>query len=392
MLSVGEMEKVRVKRDTLIQYVNQPFFNQFALDMFVRVILKKPMVCQIMGVRDGDPYELDTTNGKIKTTKMLNCMHAGQKKELPISLVSNKPYEADEVSYWCKNMYREDRSLPDSEDLLDYEERRNRNWLQSFVYDDSQVDEMIKESQSSKKRSVNVALSKMHLQEERDLAWEEYRSIEDDEEKNSAYERWEKLREQVQEMEDLEESEKRALMQIQQAGLSKINTRARGVNRSVNKQIDIRKNELSSRPYVRTTYWTMPTNADDDQVDSPRAGEAPLSAGNKALSVDTGGGKGGTFLDDDDAADTPRGDGPTRTRSAEALANATSRAHNTELSVEVDTAMANQKGSKKDEEPTLPVRPANPLKPAASAPAAATAGKVSLSLEEYKRRRGMLQE
>lgn len=68
---------------------------------------------------------------------------------------------------------------------------------------------------------------------------------------------------------------------------------------------------------------------------------------------------------------------------------AVARAHKTELAVEVDTSSHAQQQAKKaaEEAAVLPMRAVNPLKPQIAAQEAGT--KVKLSLEEYKRRRGL---
>jgi hypothetical protein len=73
-------------------------------------------------------------------------------------------------------------------------------------------------------------------------------------------------------------------------------------------------------------------------------------------------------------------------RKEQSVDDALARAVKTELSVKVDTSGSQNQKSKGPEEFVLPQRTVNPLKPAPSA-AAAGSGKVSLSLEEYKRRR-----
>lgn len=73
-------------------------------------------------------------------------------------------------------------------------------------------------------------------------------------------------------------------------------------------------------------------------------------------------------------------------RKEQSVDDALARAVKTELSVKVDTSGSQNLKSKGPEEFVLPQRTINPLKPTPSA-AAAGSGKVSLSLEEYKRRR-----
>ena len=88
------------------------------------------------------------------------------------------------------------------------------------------------------------------------------------------------------------------------------------------------------------------------------------------------------FDEEEDTAPTPT----VAPRKEQSVDDALARAVKTELSVKVDTSGSQNLKSKGPEEFLLPQRTINPLKPTPSA-AAAGSGKVSLSLEEYKRRR-----
>jgi hypothetical protein len=133
-------------------------------------------------------------------------------------------------------------------------EKSKKNW-RAYHYDHDKVDEMI--MQNDKRRPVNVAKDKMRLEDERDMAWEDYKTNEDDDAKEEAYKRWERLREQVQELEEKEEEEKQKLLQVQVPGLRTINARAKVMNRTVTKEskgINLEKNHLSCRPYVSFSF------------------------------------------------------------------------------------------------------------------------------------------
>ena len=113
--------------------------------------------------------------------------------------------------------------------------------------------------QNDKRRPVNVAKDKMRLEDERDMAWEDYKTNDDDDAKEEAYKRWEQLREQVQMLEDKEEEEKQKLLEVQVPGLRTINARAKVMNRTVTKEskgINLEKNHLSCRPYVSFPFFS----------------------------------------------------------------------------------------------------------------------------------------
>jgi hypothetical protein len=59
-------------------------------------------------------------------------------------------------------------------------------YIHTRRYNDDVVEAMLQEAEKNKKRPVNVALNKMQLQEEKELAWEEYKTTQDEEEKNVA--------------------------------------------------------------------------------------------------------------------------------------------------------------------------------------------------------------
>lgn len=198
-------------------------------------------------------------------------------------------------------------------------------------------------------------------------------------------------------MEEKEEEEKQKLLQLQVPGLRTINARAKVMNRTVTKEINLKKNELSCRPYVRplsspvvwretmrdgsvsptpnsqirTTYWSIGEEGDaaaGDAVPEEAAKPAtPKAAEKQKVTKDY-------FFDDDDvpssapaASKTPAAD------------DALARAVKTELKVVVDVSKTQNPTNKGPEEVALPQRTANPLKPAATAAPTAGVGKVPSS-------------
>jgi hypothetical protein len=114
-------------------------------------------------------------------------------------------------------------------------------------------------------------------------------------------------------------------------------------------------------------------DAATDKPATPKAAPASKAPEAKAPKVN--------FFDEED--DTAPAVAPRKEQSVD---DALARAVKTELSVKVDTSGSQNPKTKGPEEFVLPQRTVNPLKPVPSA-AAAGSGKVSLSLEEYKRRR-----
>jgi hypothetical protein len=214
---------------------------------------------------------------------------------------------------------------------------------------------------------------------------------------NDRYERWEKLRQDLQQMLQLEEEQKQKVLQEQARGIAKVNTRNLDANRTVNKRFDLKTNELSTRPYQRTTYWAIssaeaPAEKDLDKAEAPNKPEpqqmgggapAPAADRNRIISEEEL---------NADITGTANSNGHTeapRDR-ASVVEDAVARAHKTELAVEVDTSSSTAAQSKKAEEHMLPVRTVNPLKPAPTNSNATSTSKVALSLEEYRRLRGLI--
>ena len=89
--------------------------------MFVRVHTKnQAMLAQVKGVKEGKEYEVDTGIGHeatFKTRKHLVCAHSTSIQPFPITVMSNKPLDKDNVYTWCKNMSKEKKELPDEDEL-----------------------------------------------------------------------------------------------------------------------------------------------------------------------------------------------------------------------------------------------------------------------------------
>jgi hypothetical protein len=120
-MQVDKIEEVRVSRSRIIEYLKEDFFEEFILDMFVRVHTKnQAMLAQVKGVKEGKEYEVDTGIGheaNFKTRKHLVCAHSTSIQPFPITVMSNKPLDKENVYTWCKNMSRENKDLPDEDDL-----------------------------------------------------------------------------------------------------------------------------------------------------------------------------------------------------------------------------------------------------------------------------------
>lgn len=78
------------------------------------------MLAQVKGVKEGKEYEVETGIGheaNFKTRKHLVCAHSTSIQPFPITVMSNKPLVKDDVYTWCKNMNKENKDLPDDDDL-----------------------------------------------------------------------------------------------------------------------------------------------------------------------------------------------------------------------------------------------------------------------------------
>ena len=280
-----QMEEVRVSRNRLLEYAQAPFFGEFAQGLYVRVSLGVPeqggtqryLLCQVIGVKDKQTeYQVDdpVTKKPVTLRKQLTVSHAGQKKSYSLLTISNKEFEESEVNQWCKNMHKERESLPTADELKELKAKLDKKWKEEFTFTAEITDEIV----SKKKKEIiergagNLTLTKLELEDQMAIAWEEYKELQskptaeqDQEKQDEAYKKWEELKRQVEVYEEAKQSKAKNIEE--KVSMYKvINSRNMTANRTVTKELDFGRNITSTRPYRQTVYFAFGQGAQAGRV------------------------------------------------------------------------------------------------------------------------------
>uniref|UniRef100_A0A7S0HX71 Plus3 domain-containing protein n=1 Tax=Hanusia phi TaxID=3032 RepID=A0A7S0HX71_9CRYP len=393
-VAFDKVEAARVSRDRLLDYVNEPFFGEFVQGLFARVNLgensqgeNRYILCQIIGLKEVDrKYDAicPKTKRKIPLQKLLCVTHAGQQKKIPMTLVSNKAFLNSEVDKWCKDVSVEREKLPTDDELEELKAKLEKRWKEQFKYDTEIVEQMLNENQKKGRTSGNVALNKLCLHDEMEEAWEDYKQLADadPEKKDAAYQRWEDLRERVNELER-KEKEQQETAQKGYKSVNKINQRNHLANRTVSKKLESSRNITCTRHYQQTVYFQFGGKGEDADArkiaeDDRFKGEAMKASEPTKSGLDVE-----AEIDDDDEEEKllllKKSSAPSSEMSS-SHSLIIKQAHAEHLDLEIDMS-----ATKKQDDAPLLVRTVNPLKPVDNVKVSSGGGK-KLSLDDYKRR------
>mmetsp|Transcript_85878 Transcript_85878/g.229022 ORF Transcript_85878/g.229022 Transcript_85878/m.229022 type:complete len:229 (+) Transcript_85878:1502-2188(+) len=198
-------------------------------------------------------------------------------------------------------------------------------------------------------------------------AWEDYQACPvDDANRDKLYDKWQQLGERISEFQKRETEKKQAIQRITH-NVALINTQNKSNNRSVNRKIEIRTNDTTSRPYVMTSYWDLGSQAQNDKPKAPKAAASDAVA----------------------TLPSPRTGAAEDGASGEAVqvAEALKEAH-LSLSAEIDLERGLGRDATLREAPSL-TRAHNPLNPVRTGP---KPGSKAISFEEYQRRKGLVSD
>ncbi|EKX49920.1 hypothetical protein GUITHDRAFT_161975 [Guillardia theta CCMP2712] len=394
-VAYDKVEAARVSRDRLLEYVNEPFFGEFVQGLFVRVNLgennlgeTRYILGQIIGLKEVDKkYEgvCSKTKRKIPLQKVLCVTHAGQQKKFQMTLVSNKPFLNSEVDKWCKDVSIEREKLPTDDELDELKAKLEKRWKEEFRYDQGVVEQILQEKRKKGSTSGNVALNKLCLHDEMEEAWEDYKQLTDadPDSKDKAYQRWEDLREKVNELERKEKEQQESAQQGYKS-VNKINQRNHLANRTVSKKLESSRNITCTRHYQQTVYFQFGGKGED--ADARKIAEDDRFKGESLNTTEPA--KNGlnveAEIDDDDEEERLLLSKKSSASSSDASTSSHSLIKQAHAAEQLDLEIDMSAPKKLDEAPML-FRSVNPLKPVDNIKVSSGSGK-KLSLEDYKRR------
>eukprot|EP01132_Coremiostelium_polycephalum_P001245 gene1245-1570_t len=163
-LDIQILNQVRLSRNMLVKWVDQPYFEKLAPGFFVRVIigthLNNPIyrIGEIKGVNIG-PKVIKIENKD--TDKLLVLSYAGATKEFSIENVSNNSITPSEHEKWITDMVRSGSELPSIDRIK--EKIGHIKLAADYIYTDEDIQKRAQERARYNKLPVNIAFEKAKL-------------------------------------------------------------------------------------------------------------------------------------------------------------------------------------------------------------------------------------
>ncbi|KAM9993201.1 hypothetical protein ACTFIZ_011173 [Dictyostelium cf. discoideum] len=180
-LNINLMNQCRLSRNMLVKWVDQPYFERYAPNFFVRVVigshLNNPIyrIAEIVEIRTGHKqYKIENK----ETDKLLVLSYAGSTKEFGIENVSNNAITPAEHEKWISDMVRAKQFLPTPEEIeIKIGDIKK---AQDYTYTNEDIERRAWERSKYLKTPVNIAIEKaklIALRETFDPQSQEYKAV-----------------------------------------------------------------------------------------------------------------------------------------------------------------------------------------------------------------------
>eukprot|EP01103_Thecamoeba_quadrilineata_P009698 TRINITY_DN1951_c0_g1_i1.p1 TRINITY_DN1951_c0_g1~~TRINITY_DN1951_c0_g1_i1.p1 ORF type:complete len:478 (+),score=108.68 TRINITY_DN1951_c0_g1_i1:66-1499(+) len=169
--SAEELNKIRVSRDTLEKYANEPFFDKLLVGFFVRVCLgtsgDKPVyrIAEIEQIFDGPrKYKL----GHTETFKVFKLRYANHCKVFTMETVSNHDFTQSEFEKWISDVRAQSQHII-SQRKVESKAKSLRLSLENYIYTPKVIEEMLEQKSKLQHRHRNLAFERAKLITRRDV-------------------------------------------------------------------------------------------------------------------------------------------------------------------------------------------------------------------------------
>jgi RNA polymerase-associated protein RTF1 len=167
---VAALERIRLSRRKIEQWLNEPFFETCLPGCFVRVGIGKsqegqPMyrVAEVVGVKDG--FRQYTVEKNV-TTKRLELQIGASRRHFQVNYLSNADFEMTELEKYTRIMRQANLRLKTTTEIN--AKVKELVACKTHDYQDHEVDAMVKHRQQTMKMKGNLAHRKMQLRGEID--------------------------------------------------------------------------------------------------------------------------------------------------------------------------------------------------------------------------------
>ncbi|OIW21614.1 hypothetical protein TanjilG_06752 [Lupinus angustifolius] len=170
-----DIKEITIRRSKLAKWIMEPFFEELIVGCFVRVGIGRSetgpiyRLCMVKNVDASEPdkhYIFENKN----TYKYLNLVWGNESSSArwQMAMVSNSPPIEEEFEQWVKEVDRSGGRMPSKHDVLEKKEAIQK--ITTFVYSAATVKQMLQEKKSALSRPLNVAVEKDRLRGEMEIA------------------------------------------------------------------------------------------------------------------------------------------------------------------------------------------------------------------------------
>uniref|UniRef100_A0A915E9E7 Plus3 domain-containing protein n=1 Tax=Ditylenchus dipsaci TaxID=166011 RepID=A0A915E9E7_9BILA len=166
-----QLSRIRLSRHKLAQFVHAPFFKKMAIGCFVRIGIGqhkgKPVyrVVQIVDVVEtAKVYQVEKT----RTNKGLKLKHGPDARVYRLEFASNSDFSPSEFDHWVNFMKEKNLPLP----TMDFIERKEKDITNALEYSftNADIDQIVKEKTRFSKAPTNFAFQKGELMKSKEFA------------------------------------------------------------------------------------------------------------------------------------------------------------------------------------------------------------------------------
>lgn len=170
-----EIKEIIIRRSRLVKWLNEPFFEELIVGCFVRIGIGKSdnlpvyRLCMVQKVECGDPKKHYKVENRV-THKYLICVWGSENSaaKFQVAVVSDSSPLEKEFKQWTREVERTCSYMPSKKHVSDKKEAIKK--INSYVYSAATVKQMLEEKKTAPSRPLNIAVEKDKLKREMELA------------------------------------------------------------------------------------------------------------------------------------------------------------------------------------------------------------------------------
>ncbi|KAL5073450.1 hypothetical protein RYX36_012434 [Vicia faba] len=170
-----EIKEITIRRSRLVKWLNEPFFEELIVGCLVRIGIGKSdnlpvyRLCMVQKVECGDPKKHYKVENRV-THKYLICVWGSENSaaKFQVAVVSDSSPLEKEFKQWTREVERTCSYMPSKKHVSDKKEAIKN--INSYVYSAATVKQMLEEKKAAPSRPLNIAVEKDKLKREMEIA------------------------------------------------------------------------------------------------------------------------------------------------------------------------------------------------------------------------------